>query len=77
MDKPISAEAREWAIEAIRKHGEYTSLDDLLNRAERLAQHVASGVVTRKEVEYNNANGIKNLLTVRFTSEVDGSRSNG
>jgi hypothetical protein len=34
----ISAEAREWAIEQIKAHGEYSSLDDLLQQAETLAQ---------------------------------------
>lgn len=34
----ISAEAREWAIEQIQAHGEYASLDDLLQQAEKLAQ---------------------------------------
>jgi hypothetical protein len=38
MDKPISAEAREWAIEQIKAHGEYSSLDDLLQQAEKLAR---------------------------------------
>lgn len=33
-----SAEAREWAIEHIKAHGEYSSLDDLLQQAETLAQ---------------------------------------
>lgn len=35
---PISAEAREWAIEQIKAHGEYSSLDDLLQQAETLAK---------------------------------------
>lgn len=34
----VSAEARDWAIEQIKAHGEYTSLDDLLQQAEKLAQ---------------------------------------
>jgi hypothetical protein len=38
MNQPISAEAREWAIEQIKAHGEYSSLDDLLQQAETLAQ---------------------------------------
>lgn len=38
MNQPISAEAREWAIEQIKAHGEYSSLDDLLQQAEKLAQ---------------------------------------
>jgi hypothetical protein len=38
MNQPISAEAREWAIEQIKAHGEYSSLDDLLQQAETMAQ---------------------------------------
>jgi hypothetical protein len=43
MDKPISAEARDWAIEQIKAHGEYTSLDDLLQQAEVLARYFVKG----------------------------------
>jgi hypothetical protein len=39
----ISAEAREWAIEQIKAHGEYSSLDDLLQQAETLAQKYVRG----------------------------------
>lgn len=34
-----SAEARDWAIEQIKAHGEYSSLDDLLQQAEVLARY--------------------------------------
>lgn len=34
----VSAEALALAIEQIKAHGEYTSLDDLLQQAEKLAQ---------------------------------------
>jgi hypothetical protein len=43
MNQPISAEAREWAIEQIKAHGEYSSLDDLLQQAEMLAQKYVKG----------------------------------
>lgn len=38
-----SAEARDWAIEQIKAHGEYSSLDDLLQQAEILAQKYVRG----------------------------------